>query len=162
MPPGRQGEELPSATASACMGMADISVTLRFFFSATQTSLTISVTLSVIVTKDGYDAAENAAYWTTRPVPVISRCIGIAGEFMWWKLTSSRLGSVLLGSSGGGPEASPGLLLSALIRLGPAFVKIGQALSSRPDVLPPDFLREFEKLQDRIPAFATDEAFRGM
>lgn len=37
-----------------------------------------------------------------------------------------------------------------LVDLGPAFVKIGQALSSRPDVLPPEYTTELELLQVRI------------
>lgn len=36
-----------------------------------------------------------------------------------------------------------------LVDLGPAFVKIGQALSSRPDVLPPEYTTELELLQVR-------------
>lgn len=37
-----------------------------------------------------------------------------------------------------------------------------QAVSSRPDVTPPDYLRELEKLQDQIPAFADKEAMAVM
>ena len=33
------------------------------------------------------------------------------------------------------------LLREALVRLGPAFVKIGQAISSRPDILPQEYLQ---------------------
>ncbi|PSC70755.1 putative aarF domain-containing kinase chloroplastic [Micractinium conductrix] len=50
-------------------------------------------------------------------------------------------------------------LRTLLTDLGPAFVKIGQAVSSRPDVAPPEFLRELEKLQDQIPPFCNDQAF---
>lgn len=50
--------------------------------------------------------------------------------------------------------------VQVLVSLGPAFVKIGQALSSRPDVLPPAYLHELEKLQDRIPPFSTEDAFK--
>jgi predicted unusual protein kinase regulating ubiquinone biosynthesis (AarF/ABC1/UbiB family) len=46
------------------------------------------------------------------------------------------------------------------VDLGPAFVKIGQALSSRPDVLPPAYLAELELLQDRIPPFSDVEALQ--
>lgn len=35
-----------------------------------------------------------------------------------------------------------------------------QAVSSRPDVTPPDYLKELEKLQDQIPAFDTKEAMQ--
>lgn len=37
-----------------------------------------------------------------------------------------------------------------------------QAVSSRPDVTPPDYLKELEKLQDQIPAFDTKEAMQVM
>lgn len=38
----------------------------------------------------------------------------------------------------------------ALEELGPTFVKLGQILSTRPDMLPPDMIRELEKLQDDV------------
>jgi len=41
----------------------------------------------------------------------------------------------------------------ALEELGPTFVKLGQLLSTRPDVIPHSFVREFEKLQDDVPSF---------
>ena len=44
--------------------------------------------------------------------------------------------------------------------LGPAFIKAGQALSSRPDLLPPEYLEELQKLQDRLPPFPNDLAFK--
>ncbi|HET6497681.1 MAG TPA: AarF/UbiB family protein [Coriobacteriia bacterium] len=39
----------------------------------------------------------------------------------------------------------------ALEDLGPAFVKLGQVASVRPDLVPPEYVFEFEKLQDRVP-----------
>ena len=41
----------------------------------------------------------------------------------------------------------------ALEELGPTFIKLGQLLSTRPDVIPQSFVREFEKLQDDVPSF---------
>ena len=41
----------------------------------------------------------------------------------------------------------------ALEELGPIFVKFGQALSTRRDLLPPDIADELAKLQDRVPPF---------
>jgi len=41
----------------------------------------------------------------------------------------------------------------ALEDLGPVFVKFGQALSTRRDLLPPDIADELERLQDRVPPF---------
>lgn len=47
-------------------------------------------------------------------------------------------------------------LRKSLIELGPIFVKFGQALSTRPDVLPPDIALELCQLQDNVPPFASD------
>ncbi|AJE02840.1 2-polyprenylphenol 6-hydroxylase [Geobacter pickeringii] len=41
----------------------------------------------------------------------------------------------------------------ALEELGPTFVKLGQILSTRPDVIPRHFILEFAKLQDQVPSF---------
>jgi len=46
----------------------------------------------------------------------------------------------------------------ALQTLGPIFIKFGQALSTRRDLLPPDLADELAKLQDRVPPFPVDEA----
>ena len=42
--------------------------------------------------------------------------------------------------------------VEAFIELGPAFVKLGQMLSVRPDVLPEPYVEEFARLQDEVPA----------
>ncbi len=46
----------------------------------------------------------------------------------------------------------------ALESLGPIFVKFGQALSTRPDLLPRDIADELARLQDRVPPFRADVA----
>ena len=50
-------------------------------------------------------------------------------------------------------------LRTILTRLGPTFIKVGQALSTRPDLVRQDFLVELEKLQDRLPPFPNAIAF---
>lgn len=46
----------------------------------------------------------------------------------------------------------------ALEALGPIFVKFGQVLSTRRDLMPPDIADELAKLQDRVPPFASAQA----
>lgn len=50
------------------------------------------------------------------------------------------------------PYTRPEHLRLALEDLGTAFMKLGQILSTRPDLLPPDYLAELVKLQDAAPA----------
>ena len=45
-----------------------------------------------------------------------------------------------------------------LVDLGPAFIKAGQALSTRPDIVPPLLLEELSQLQDQLPGFDSDLA----
>lgn len=45
----------------------------------------------------------------------------------------------------------------ALEELGPTFVKLGQLLSTRPDIIPRNFLLEFAKLQDQVAPFPLDD-----
>ncbi len=49
-------------------------------------------------------------------------------------------------------------LRGALEELGPIFVKFGQVLSTRRDLLPPDIADELARLQDRVPPFASELA----
>jgi predicted unusual protein kinase regulating ubiquinone biosynthesis (AarF/ABC1/UbiB family) len=50
-------------------------------------------------------------------------------------------------------------LRDSLINLGPTFIKIGQALGTRADLLPLPYVKELAVLQDQVPAFPTAEAF---
>ncbi|MGI9069573.1 MAG: ABC1 kinase family protein [Pyrinomonadaceae bacterium] len=50
-------------------------------------------------------------------------------------------------------------LRQSLIGLGPTFIKIGQALGTRADLLPLAYVTELATLQDQVPEFSTAEAF---
>jgi ubiquinone biosynthesis protein len=54
--------------------------------------------------------------------------------------------------------SSEGRLAAALTRLGPTYVKLGQFLATRPDVVGARVARELESLQDRMPPFSQAEA----
>jgi ubiquinone biosynthesis protein len=62
--------------------------------------------------------------------------------FFWRRITSPRAIRLRL----------------ALEELGPIFVKFGQVLSTRPDLMPPDIVAELSLLQDRVPPFDSDLA----
>jgi predicted unusual protein kinase regulating ubiquinone biosynthesis (AarF/ABC1/UbiB family) len=49
-------------------------------------------------------------------------------------------------------------LVNTLIRLGPTFIKIGQTISTRVDLLPPAYVEALSQLQDRVPAFPSATA----
>jgi ubiquinone biosynthesis protein len=53
-------------------------------------------------------------------------------------------------------EKSPQNLRKACIELGPTFIKIGQILSTRPDLLSQNYIDELSKLQDNVPAESFD------
>ena len=58
-------------------------------------------------------------------------------------------------------EGRPGERLSAaLVELGPAFIKLGQALSVRPDLVGEEIADDLSNLQDRLPPFSSGVARR--
>src|SRR5918998_4129300 len=74
-----------------------------------------------------------------------------------------RLTDLLPGRSGpvlvdGTPSQRGQHLREMLDELGPTFVKFGQLLSMRPDVLPPDIISELRGLQDDVRPFPYEEA----
>jgi len=51
-------------------------------------------------------------------------------------------------------------LRNILTELGPTYIKIGQALSTRPDLVPPTYLEELAQLQDQLPPFDNAIAYQ--
>ena len=67
-----------------------------------------------------------------------------------------RLLKILPQSTFSQQESLPVRLRLALESLGPIFVKFGQVLSTRPDLIPPEYALELAKLQDKVPPFDAD------
>ncbi|MBS0272862.1 MAG: 2-polyprenylphenol 6-hydroxylase [Proteobacteria bacterium] len=81
-------------------------------------------------------------------------------EYMDGLPVSLRLARKMLGTRERSDAAiPPGVrLVQALESLGPAYIKLGQVLATRPDIIGADVARALETLQDRLPPFATGAA----
>ncbi|OLP17686.1 hypothetical protein BST81_15310 [Leptolyngbya sp. 'hensonii'] len=105
-----------------------------------------------------YDAAAIAAYYRYRPLQAIGRFLGIIWPFLtfyvalWWDRRTDRLQQ--------NERQRAVQLREMLTDLGPAYIKIGQALSTRPDLVSPIYLEELTQLQDQLPPFPNEVAFR--
>jgi ubiquinone biosynthesis protein len=65
---------------------------------------------------------------------------------------------LLMGGKTDEPQLpTPAVLKKILIELGPFYVKIGQLLSTRPDLLPPDYIKSLTALQAEVPPVAWSE-----
>ncbi|MEM8807377.1 MAG: AarF/ABC1/UbiB kinase family protein [Cyanobacteria bacterium P01_G01_bin.38] len=105
-----------------------------------------------------YDAAAIAAYYRRRPWTVLWRALSV-----FWILGGFALGLLFdrwFNREAANRQKRANQLRRILTDLGPTFIKVGQALSTRPDLVRPDFLDELIKLQDRLPAFPTEIAHR--
>ncbi|THU72200.1 hypothetical protein C4D60_Mb04t09590 [Musa balbisiana] len=106
---------------------------------------------------DAYDLPLITSIYRRKPFLVLRRFLQISATFGRW-LTVRYLDSVS-DRSDEMFKTRAAELRAILLELGPAFVKIAQAVSSRPDVIPPAYLEELSLLQDRITPFSTETAF---
>ncbi len=105
-----------------------------------------------------YDPAAIAAYYRRRPLQILFRLISI-----FWTAASYGLGLLwdkLTGRQKANEEKRAVGLREMLTRLGPAYIKVGQALSTRPDLVSPATMAEVVKLQDQLPPFPNEIAMR--
>jgi aarF domain-containing kinase len=122
------------------------------------------VTMNVVeVTSGGddalpleYDPEAIARFWQRRPGAVAQRILqllSISGRFLSnlaWDAARGRLKET---------EVERAIELRDIVTsLGPAYIKLGQALSIRPDLLSPAAMRELQKLCDKVPSFPNDTA----
>lgn len=98
-----------------------------------------------------------ARVWQIRKVIRKHNLLGLIDDLSLSKSAQFSL-SLLIGSSANNEAPRGARIRQALEELGPVFVKLGQALSTRPDLVPADIATELSKLQDQVPAFAAAEA----
>lgn len=111
-----------------------------------------------------YDVSAIERYWNTRPFTALLRVGDIGGTVLpllagavWdWAVQTRLLPAVGRPPVDGGWKTQLGVRIrEALTGLGPTFVKFGQMLSIRPDILPPELIYELQKLCDQVPSFPT-------
>ena len=105
-----------------------------------------------------YDPVSIAAHYQNRKVQVIRRIFAVLGptlSFAFGLWSDSKRGIVVKNNRRRATQ-----LRVLLTQLGPAYIKIGQALSTRPDLVPPVYLEELTKLQDQLPPFANEIAYQ--
>jgi ubiquinone biosynthesis protein len=94
------------------------------------------VKIFTVIVRYGLDEIAMSGLRVPRTARVISTV------FFWRRITSPRAIRLRM----------------ALEELGPIFVKFGQVLSTRPDLMPPDIVSELSLLQDRVPPFPSELA----
>eukprot|EP00854_Cymbomonas_tetramitiformis_P003683 gene3683-4618_t len=105
-----------------------------------------------------YDVDQINAFWDSRPHTALWRAAEIASTvvpFALGVMADRKMGRF---SDERHCEARAVEFRELLTRLGPTFIKFGQMLSIRPDVLPSTLLYELQKLCDAVPSFPTSIA----
>ncbi|MBE9236746.1 AarF/ABC1/UbiB kinase family protein [Anabaena aphanizomenioides LEGE 00250] len=105
-----------------------------------------------------YDPEEIQAHYQSQPLQVLRRILTVLRPTLsylfgiWW---DKQRGIVVKNDRRRAVQ-----LRELLTKLGPAYIKIGQALSTRPDLVPPIYLEELTKLQDQLPSFPNEIAYQ--
>jgi aarF domain-containing kinase len=105
-----------------------------------------------------YEPTLIADYWGKRPVAVFSRIVqllSIAGGFL------GGVGMDFLTGRSKENEVKRAIeLRNIMTSLGPAYIKLGQALSIRPDLLSPAAMNELQQLCDKVPSYDSQVAMK--
>ena len=146
---------------------------MRGWLRAGRVSLVLGL-LSLYLFLDTYDIRADFNRRTILRLREQSRELGKLARFKGWSRATAyealdRLIRVLRYAVFRGAEGSTRKdarlqkqaiwLRESLINLGPTFIKIGQALGTRADLLSLPYVKELALLQDQVPAFSTAEAF---
>jgi hypothetical protein len=100
-----------------------------------------------------YDPVAAERLLFRQPGKWLVRNVQIAFPIGWWAL--GVVTDYVMGQSQRRRAARARQLNAAISGLGPAIIKGGQALASRSDLLPSEYLEEMQKLQDDVPRFST-------
>ena len=144
------------------------------------------IQLSQAIPRNHYDATAIASYWEQRPISIVKRLMNIvcelgpvAGEYVYEFHLKPWIDNELL-SSGNNDATTTATTLTleqmqqqqelqselsiklrtSLTNLGPTFVKVGQQLSIRPDLVSPIVLHELQRLCDAVPPFDDEVAMQ--
>ena len=106
-----------------------------------------------------YQPDQFAAVWSQHPRCAVSRLVHIAATSAPFgaRVVADYVRSVV-GGTASDAQARAAELRALLTQLGPTFIKLGQMLSIRPDLLPPDAVHELQKLCDGCPSYPTADA----
>ncbi len=105
-----------------------------------------------------YDPQAIADYYNKRPWLVMWRALTVI-----WLFSGFLLGLLIDRSMGYTPQNQArraDRLRQIITRLGPTYIKVGQSLSTRPDLVTQDYLDELIKLQDQLPQFDNELAMQ--
>ena len=102
-----------------------------------------------------YDPVAAEKLLFKQPTKWLVRNVQIAGSISLWAV--SVVSDIVANQNRRRQRAQQ--LQKAISGLGPAIIKAGQALASRPDLLPSEYLEELQKLQDDVPRFSNELAF---
>lgn len=101
--------------------------------------------------------APKALRWQRPKYSPLARQIDVFGAafkfmfYLWWDAIFAKNSSL-------NKRRRAKWLVRTLLNLGPTFIKIGQALSTRADLLPVEYVEALAQLQDSVPAFSAEEA----
>lgn len=112
---------------------------------------------SPIAALEVYDPQLICRYYRWRLPQVIGRALAILWPFLWFVLCLRW--DQLWGHTDRNVGRRSVQLRKLLTDLGPTFIKVGQALSTRPDLVRKDYLEELTQLQDQLPPFPSEQAF---
>lgn len=107
-----------------------------------------------------YDEEAIEAYWNKRGSAAAIRLAEVTSLFTPWiiRVANDSITGTLEKNSG--KRAAE--IREILTKLGPTFVKLGQALSVRPDIVGPEAMNELRALCDAVPCFENEVAFQMM